>query len=255
MTALRRDMIGGGLAMLALAGAANAEDGPKTPETRRPAADTTPRAEALDTPALHGNTLAGTFRQPPAGLVVPRVKVERASGVGELKLQPGLTLLSLWAPWCGPCLRELKDFAEQQGAYAGKRFRILPVLTEPRREIALGEAQAVLNKAGAKGVEAVIDRSPRSRVLFEKLARRETPNGYSYNLPCNLLVDADGRVLARQFGSPLKIEGVKLAPGEKPTPEMVASARTLWLSADGQALLGALQRGEIAAAAPRRFVG
>jgi len=255
MTALRRDIIGGGLAMLALASAARAEDGQKAPRARRLPADTTPRAEALDTPALHGNTLAGTFRQPPAGLVIPSVKVERASGVGALKLQPGLTLLSLWAPWCGPCLRELKDFATQQEAYASKRFRILPVLTEPRGQIALGEARAVLRKAGAEGVEAVIDRSPGSRVLFEKLARRETPNGYTYNLPCNLLVDGDGRVLGRQFGTPLKLDGVKLAPGETPTREMVASARTLWLSADGQALLGALQRGEIAGAASRRFVG
>lgn len=243
----RRELVGGGLAAMTLAGAARAEDGPRDAEIRKLLTDNTPRAPALDTPALRGNALARTFKQPPAGLVVPRVKLERASGVRDLKLQPGLTLISLWAPWCAPCLRELKDFAGQQRAYAGKRFRILPVLTEPRREIVLGEAQALLKKVGAEGVEAVIDRSPDS-ALYEVLTRRETPNGHMNGLPCNLLVDSDGRVLGRQFGAPLKFDNVGQIPGGKPTPEMMANARTLWLSADGQALLGALQRGEIAGA-------
>jgi hypothetical protein len=247
MTASRRDLIGGGLAVLAMAGDAKAQDRPRVQ-------DTTPRAEALDTPALRGNGLARSFKQPPAGLAVPRIRVERPSGTRDLEFQPGLTLLSLWAPWCAPCLLELKDLAVQQRAYEGKRFRILPVLTAPRGDIGLAEAKSVLDKAGAGDLPVAIDRSPGGKALFETLTRREAPGGFSYGLPCNLLVDGDGRALARQFGAPIKFDNVKALPGGKPTPEMMAAARTTWLSADGFALLNALRRGEIAGAAPRPFV-
>ncbi len=257
MTASRREMIGGGLAAMAVAGGAQAQSSPQAQAMARAQArapDTTPRAEALDTPALHGNTLARTFKQPPTGLVVPRIKVERASGTRELEFQPGLTLLSLWAPWCAPCLMELKDLAAQQRAYEGKRFRILPVLTSPRGDISLAEANAVLAKVGAGALPVAIDRSPDGKALFETLTRRETPNGFSLGLPCNLLVDEGGRVLGRQFGAPLKLDGAKLGPGEKPTPEMMAAARSFWIAPDGMALLGALQRGEIASPAQRPLV-
>lgn len=251
MTASRREMIGGGLAALTVAGGARAQI---PPGAKLRAPDTTPRAEALDTPALRGNILAKSFKQPPAGLVVPRIKVERASGTRDLEFQPGLTLLSLWAPWCAPCLMELKDFAAQQRVYETKRFRILPVLTAPRGDITLAEANALLAKVGAGALPVVIDRSEGSKVLFEKLSRREIPGGFTMGLPCNLLVDETGRVLGRQFGAPHTLEGVKLAPDEQPTPEMKAAARSMWLAADGQALLGALQRGEIASPAQRPFV-
>lgn len=241
MTASRRAVIGGGLAALAMTGKARAE---ASGQPRVMAPDPTPRAVALDTPALHGNSLAFSFRQPPAGLTVPEVNVERASGVRALKFEPGLTLLSLWAPWCAPCLRELADFAIQQRTYESKRFRILPVLTNPRRDIAFAEGKAALEKAGAGALPTVIDRSPGSSALFDTLARRSASMPSS--LPCNLLVDDRGRLLGRSFGTPLWLNGAKLGPGEKPTAEMLATARSSWMSPQGQALLGALQRGEIA---------
>lgn len=221
---------------------------------RRLPPDTTPSAEALDTPALRGNSLARSFKQPPPGLMLPKVKIERPSGIRYLEPQRGLTLLSLWAPWCAPCLLELKDLAVQQHVYETRRFRILPVLTAPRGDISLAEAKAVLDKAGAGALQVAIDRSPGSRALYEALTRRDTPAGHVYNLPCNLLVDGDGKVLGRQFGAPIKFTGSRLPPDGKPTPEMMANARTTWMSAEGLALLGALQRGEIVGAAPRRFM-
>ncbi|WP_297511137.1 hypothetical protein [uncultured Caulobacter sp.] len=233
------------------AGAARADDGSKPPVVYK---DPTPRADILDTPALKRNILALSFKQPPAGLTVPRVKVEGASGLRDLRFQPGLTLLSLWAPWCAPCLVELRDLAARRRLFEGKRFRMLPVLTGPRGEISLGEARAALAKVGAETMEVTIDRSPGSRVLLETLALRERPGGSGLggNLPCNLLVDEEGRVLARQFGAPLDL---KLEPGQLPTAEMRANARTRWAGAEGEALLGALQRGEVAGAPAPRLVG
>lgn len=241
MSASRRDLVGGGLAALTLASAARADSTERPPVVYR---DTTPRAGILDTPALKGNILAGSFKQPPDGLFVPRVKVEGASGTRELRFQPGVTLVCLWAPWCAPCLVELRDLALQQPTYESKRFRILPMLTAPRTEITWAEARALLSKVGAEQMDVAIDRSPGSRLLFEALTLHERPGGggIGNNLPCNLLVASDGRVLARQFGAPLDM---KLERGQIPTAEMRANARTRWIGTEGQALLGALQRGEI----------
>lgn len=243
MTASRRVLVGGGLAALALADLARAQDAASGAEAikRQMMA---PQAEALDIPALRGNFLAFTFKQPPANLVVPKVKLERRSGLGDFKPQPGLTLLSLWAPWCAPCLMELRDLAEQQPVYETDRFRILPVLTGAMGEVTLKEARAVLDKAGAPNLEAVIDRSPDAGSLFSKLTSRDTGKGVSRNLPCNLVVDSRGRVLARQFGAPLARRG-----GGKPAAETQGEKRSMWAASEGHALLKALQKGEIAGAA------
>lgn len=245
MVTSRRNVIGGGLSVLALADVGEAQDR-ATAEQVAKSLMSGPRAEALDTPALRGNILAFTFKQPPTDLVVPKVKLERRSGLHGFQPEPGLTLMSLWAPWCAPCLLELKDLAEQQRLYASKRFRILPILTGTRDPITLAEAQGTLEKAGVRGLEAVVDRSPASDSLFEQLTRRETPGGSIKGLPCNLLIDARGKVLARQFGAPLD-----LPRGTKPTPEMRANARSMWMAADGHALLKALRDGEIAGSVAR----
>ncbi|WP_133244885.1 TlpA disulfide reductase family protein [Caulobacter radicis] len=215
-------------------------------------------AKVLDTPALRGNRMARAFREPPAGLTVPVVNVERREGVAPLKLQPGLTLVSLWAPWCAPCLHELGDLARLQEKFGGKSFRILPILTSPREPITAAEAGFVLKKHKAGVFAPVIDRGADSKGLFQALSMRETPNGPARpGLPCNLLVSADGAVLARQFGAPMAGMVNGTGEGGKVTPADIAKIGTLWATFDGEALMSALARGEIAggsAARPRPFV-
>lgn len=215
-------------------------------------------AKALDTPALRGNRMARAFREPPAGLAIPAVNVERREGVAPLKLQPGLTLISLWAPWCAPCLHELGDLAMLQEKFGGKAFRILPILTAPREPITAAEAGFLLKKHKAGVFAPVIDRGAGSKGLFQALSVRETPNGPARpGLPCNLLVAADGRVLARQFGAPMAGPVKGTGEGGKVTAADFAKAGTLWAAPDGEALMQVLSRGEIAggsAARPRPLV-
>lgn len=226
-----------GAAALASAGAATAQV--RIPVPGEP-------AKVLNTPALNGNRMARAFRQPPEGLTVPAVKVERREGVAPLKLQPGLTLISLWAPWCAPCLHELGDLAMLQEKFGGPRFRILPILTSPREAITPAEAAYVLTKHKAGVFAPVIDRGADSKGLFLALSMRETPNGPARpGLPCNLLVSADGQVLARQFGAPMAGLLKPSGEGGKVTAEDVAKVGTLWATSDGEALMGALSRGEI----------
>ncbi|PVM93986.1 hypothetical protein DDF67_01675 [Caulobacter endophyticus] len=210
-------------------------------------------AKALDTPALRGNRMARAFREPPAGLKIPAVQVERREGVAPLKLQPGLTLVSLWAPWCAPCLHELGDLARLQEKFGGPRLRILPILTAPREPITAAETGFLLKKHKAGVFSPVIDRGADSKGLFLALSVRDTPNGPARpGLPCNLLVSADGAVLARQFGAPMagRVQGT--GEGGKVTPADVAKIGTLWATSDGEALMNALAKGEIAGGSPAR---
>lgn len=227
-----------GAAALAGAGAAGAQ-------TRIPVLGDP--AKVFDTPALRGNRMARAFREPPQGLAVPALKVERREGVAPLKLQPGLTLVSLWAPWCAPCLHELGDLAMLQEKFGGPRFRILPILTAPREPITAAEAGFLLKKHKAGVFAPVIDRGADSKGLFQALSMRETPNGPARpGLPCNLLVAADGQVLARQFGAPMNGMVSGTGEGGKVTAADVAKVGTLWAAPDGEALMKALARGEIA---------
>ncbi len=239
----RRSAIAGATA-LAGAGAAGAQT--RVPVLGDP-------AKALDTPALRYNRMARAFREPPAGLAVPAVNVERRDGVAPLKLQPGLTLISLWAPWCAPCLHELGDLAMLQEKFGGRSFRILPILTSPRAPITAAEAGFLLKKHKAGVFAPVIDRGADSKALFQALSVRETPNGPARpGLPCNLLVAADGTVLARQFGAPMNGMVQGTGEGGKVTAADVAKIGTLWAAPDGEALMKALSRGEIAGGSPPR---
>lgn len=244
----RRGAMAGAAALMG-AGAAGAQT--RVPVLGEP-------AKALDTPALRNNRMARAFREPPAGLAVPAVRVERREGVAPLKLQPGLTLVSLWAPWCAPCLHELGDLAKLQEKFGGPRFRILPILTAPREPITAAEAGYLLKKHNAGVFAPVIDRGTDSKGLFQALSVRETPNGPARpGLPCNLLVSADGTVLARQFGAPMAGMVNGTGEGGKVTAADVAKVGTLWATFDGEALMSALSKGEIAGgsgARPRPLV-
>jgi thiol-disulfide isomerase/thioredoxin len=189
------------------------------------------------------NRVAFLFETPPFGLSVPTVRIEGPTRAGPLVLpRQGLTLLSLWAPWATPCLSELADLDALQQRYAGDRFRVLPVLTNPRAEITVAEAGRLLVRNQAEGFKPLIERGPSSKLLFDVLAGR--PDGQR-SLPCHLIVRPDGRVLARQFGAPVArgFAAQDVAAMARIKPGDAKPGGTLWASPDGDALVRALAQG------------
>lgn len=108
-----------------------------------------------------------------------------------------VVLLNIWATWCGPCRREMPTLDRLQATLGGPDFQV----------VALS-----IDRAGMKVVSAFY-----AETGIEHLARYIDESGRTTQalkvpgLPTTLLIDREGREIARHVG-----------PAEWDTPEMVA---------------------------------
>jgi thiol-disulfide isomerase/thioredoxin len=161
------------------------------------------RVRADDTPApspvAHGiladNPLAQAFEAAPASL--PDVSILGPNGSRDISDFKGRTLIMpLWAEWCGPCLSELQDFATLQRKYGNDRFAIVPILTGTRKRMTPANVAQLFAYLHADSLEPLIE-SRNGGILLTAMARGSSRE---VEIPCNLLIAPDGRVVGREFG-------------------------------------------------------
>jgi Thiol-disulfide isomerase and thioredoxins len=99
-----------------------------------------------------------------------------------------IVILNLWAPWCGPCVKELPALAALQKAVPAEKLVVVPV--DSGRET-LPEAQAFLVAHGAGNLQSYSD--PNAQTL-------RALGGFG--LPLTLLIGKDGKEIARAEGTP-----------------------------------------------------
>ena len=59
-----------------------------------------------------------------------------------------VTVVNLWATWCGPCVRELPELEKLREDYADKGVQVVGILLETSAS-AIGDAKSILENAGA----------------------------------------------------------------------------------------------------------
>jgi len=111
-----------------------------------------------------------------------------------------LVLLNLWATWCGPCREEMPTLDRLQAELGGPDFEVV-ALSIDRAGIAV--VDAFYAEIGVKNLARYIDDSG-------KVAQQLNALG----LPTTLLLDREGREIARHVG-----------PAAWDTPSMVAFFR------------------------------
>jgi len=111
-----------------------------------------------------------------------------------------LVLLNLWATWCGPCREEMPTLGRLQAELGGPDFEVV-ALSIDRAGIAV--VDAFYAEIGVKNLARYIDDSG-------KVAQQLNALG----LPTTLLLDREGREIARHVG-----------PAEWDRPAMVAFFR------------------------------
>lgn len=135
------------------------------------------------------------FRPLAAGEPVPTFTVRTLAG-DSASVGPGeqLTLLNLWATWCGPCQEEFPELEQLHRDYQGKGLRILAVSVD------LGNDANVRAFAEDHGATFTIGRDGEGRMqrLYQTVG-----------LPETFLIASDGTLLWRHFGA-LKPGAVEL---------------------------------------------
>jgi thiol-disulfide isomerase/thioredoxin len=110
-----------------------------------------------------------------------------------------LTLVNVWATWCGPCLDELPELVTMNRMYRGRDFRLVTIsLDEPN---AKDKALEVLKKNHVAATNYILEMKDRD--AFGDILDKEWPGP----VPYTLLIAPGGKVLYRKTNAfdPLEV--------------------------------------------------
>lgn len=113
-------------------------------------------------------------------------------------------IINVWASWCGPCRMEMGSLDRLNRRYGGKQFQMIGISTDDYPD----RAHAFLQQAKTS-FSHFID----NKLVLENMLGAD-------RLPLTVLVDSDGRIVAKYYGakewdSPQAIEVISKAFGIK----------------------------------------
>ena len=127
------------------------------------------------------------FRPIAVGEPVPEFTVRTLEG-DSARIASGepVTLLHVWATWCGPCEKEFPEIEALQKEFGPRGLRIVAVSVDE------GDDDPVRAFVKEKGATFEIGRDPEGSVrrLYQGIG-----------VPESYLISADGKLLVRQFGA------------------------------------------------------
>lgn len=121
-------------------------------------------------------------------VAVPAVAFTDAHGTQKslVAYRGQYVLLNLWATWCGPCVKELPALAKLQAAVPATKLRVLTVNVGHGSAV---DTASFLRVHGAASLPVLVD----SDSSFIR-------NFGAYGLPLSVLIDPQGREIARAEG-------------------------------------------------------
>jgi thiol-disulfide isomerase/thioredoxin len=157
------------------------------------APDTAPAPVRADAAAPVGGT-------PPAGSAQSGLRIHDAPrALPEVQFTDGdwrdltlaafrgkVVLLNLWATWCGPCREEMPTLDRLQATLGGPDFQVVALSIDQEGIYAV---QDFYEELGLEALEVYVDDSMRAASLLG-----------APGIPATLLIDRDGREIARKLG-------------------------------------------------------
>lgn len=113
---------------------------------------------------------------------------------------PKLTLINVWASWCGPCVAELPEFVTMNRMYRGRPFRLVTISLDDLAK--KDEALRVLQENHVAATNYILNSDDRD--AFAEALDKNWPGP----VPYTLLVAPGGKVLYRKAGAvePLEVK-------------------------------------------------
>ena len=147
---------------------------------------------------------ASAFTTATVGLAAPAFTVATIGGdsarIGGAATQP-VTLVNVWATWCGPCKAEFPELQALHAAFAPKGLRVVAISIDT-------DADSVVSaSARSMGATFAIGRDPDDQVRGRFA---------SVGIPESWLIGADGRLLWRHSGA--------ITPGDEGVRAAIVSA-------------------------------
>ena len=166
-----------------------AREGPDTPSpaARKPRRRFLAVLTGLASACLGGGASGATPGEVPVGALLRDVTMTGLTvpyrRLSDFRGKP--LIINVWASWCGPCRAEMGSLDKLAKRYKGKPFKVIGISTDDYPE----KAYDFLERTGV-GFENFID------------AKLELENMLGANrLPLTLLIDAQGKVLAKHYGA------------------------------------------------------
>lgn len=154
----------------------------------------------------------------------PGVALPAVSVPSTVQHERGPRLVHVWATWCGPCVQEFDALAEETDALAPKGLRVLALSVDDDD----APVERFLRRKDTTWRHHRVTDLPLLPRALAQLGGR----GFRGQVPYNLLLDRDGRVLAEWSGSaPPGTIADRVAPyltseGQTTAPSAAAIAAT-----------------------------
>lgn len=155
-----------------------------------------------------GSPAAMTLHEAPRTVPALRFEDGRGQSLTLADFQGRVVLLNIWATWCGPCRAEMPTLDRLQAALGGPDFEVVALSID---RAGIGAVDRFYAEIGVKHLGRFID-------VTAKTGR----DLGAYGLPTTLLIDREGREIARHVG-----------PAEWDTPSMTTFFREQLLQETG----------------------
>lgn len=206
MTDLRRRYlrslmgVAGGLAVaLAIVGLVE-PFGNDDPSTRLANSGPSQETATAPTTGARGETAVMSLHDTPQAVPALRFKDGDGQPVSLADFRGKVVLLNIWATWCGPCREEMPTLDRLQAQLGGPDFEVVALSID---RAGLGVVTEFYDEIGIEHLTKYIGESGKASGQLNAVG-----------LPTTLLIDREGREIARHVG-----------PAEWDTPEMVAFFR------------------------------
>ncbi len=104
-----------------------------------------------------------------------------------------LTMVNVFATWCGPCIREIPDLAELAKEYEGSNFQIIGLILDVNDTGIVNEEKREVAKELAEITKAEYP------FIMPDSALRYGVLGNVYSIPETFFVDSDGFIVSERY--------------------------------------------------------